>query len=91
MLTVGIFQKADDASWQKAGGDAYDGTTAKDCGGKAVLQVAIALDPSLQALPGKVSIAVTKARILAKDLGPFGSFDRKASDAVLKVGTLTLN
>lgn len=90
MLTVGIFQKADDLVWQKAYGDAYDGTTAKDCGQKPVLQVALDLDPSLQAMPGDVPLTATKARVIPKDLGPSASFDRKPKDAVLKVGTLTL-
>jgi len=90
MLTVGIFQKADDLAWQKSFGDAYDGTTAKDCGQNPVLQVALDLDPSLQAMPGEVPLTVTKTRVIPKELGSTGSFDRKANDAVLKVGTLTL-
>lgn len=88
MFTVGIFQKTDDDSWKKANYDPYDGATAKDCN-TIVLQVAIDLDPTLQAMPGTVPFSVTKARVIPQSVG-LVSATRRVQDAVLKVGTLTL-
>jgi len=89
MLTVGIFQKLDDDAWKTATGAPYDGTTAKDCSSAAVLQVAIDLDPSLQAMPGTVPLTVTKTRVIPQVVG-LTSATRRVKDAVLKVGTLAL-
>jgi hypothetical protein len=89
MLTVGIFQKSDNDSWNVAKGDPYDGATAKDCGNTAVLQVALDLDPALKAMPGPVTLTVTKTRVISQAVG-LNSLTRKVRDAVLKVGTLAL-
>jgi hypothetical protein len=79
-LMVGAFQRTDDEAFGAAG------TTPKDCS-KVVLQIAIELDPALNAQPGQVPLRVVKARALGGNLRAAG---RRTADVAVSVGTLRL-
>jgi hypothetical protein len=86
-LMVGIFQKTDDETWTAAS-TGVDGAKAKACA-TSVLQVAIDLDPSLKALPGSVSLAVVKARVIPQHVDTY--VNRVPVAVPIQVGTLSLN
>lgn len=81
-LMVGIFQLKDDQMWLGRGG-----TPARDCSA-GVLQIAIDLDPVLEALPGTVPLTVVKARVIPDRVNTV--LTRKTVDVPLKVGVLEL-
>jgi len=82
-LMVGIFQKTDDEVFGPV-----KGSTAKNCYA-VILQVAIDLDPTLEALPGNVPLSVLKARVIPEHIDTL--FNRKTEDITLRIGTLKLH
>lgn len=86
-LMVGIFQKTDDETWTAAT-TGVDGAKAKACA-TSVLQIAIDFDPAQKALPGSVSLAVVKAKVVPQHVDTY--VNRLPVAVPIKVGTLTLD
>jgi len=84
-LMVGVFQRRDDEVFHT---DLNPGTTAKDCSTQPVLQVTLALDPSLSAMTGSVPLSVIKAKAIGEHITTLTT--RTLLPADVRVGTLTL-